>query len=78
MKRFAIALLLTLGAAGAAQAESKWNGAGWYEVADTIVGPFVWSGPYASEEECKAHLHPNEDDADYACEYLSDKPNWDS
>ncbi len=69
------AALLALPAS--AVGEGHWTGAAWYEVADTIVGPFVWSGPYGSKEECRAHLTPNDDDADYDCQYLSEKPNWD-
>lgn len=63
--------------AGAASAAPTWKGAGWYVVADTIVGPFVWSGPYASKEECEPQRPANEEDADYACEYLTTQPTWD-
>ena len=61
----------------AAQAEPYWKGAGWYVVADTLVGPFVWKGPYGSKEECEPQRPANEEDADYACEYLSEQPSWD-
>ena len=64
--------------ATAAFAEPMWKGAGWYQVADTIVGPFVWAGPFASESECREKLPPNEDDADYSCEYLNERPEWDT
>jgi hypothetical protein len=77
MKRLLFALLILLGAAPAAAAESHWTGPAWYEVADTIVGAIVWSGPYSSEQDCKAHLTPNDTDADYSCEYLGEKPTWD-
>ena len=63
--------------AAAASAEPYWKGAGWYVIADTIVGPFVWSGPYASKEECEPKQPANEEDADYGCEYLSEQPAWD-
>lgn len=70
---FAAALLF----AAAAQAAPVWTAPGWYQVADTIVGPFVWRGPYASEPDCRATLPPNEEDADYTCEYLNERPSWD-
>ncbi len=60
-----------------ASASPAWNGAGWYVVADTIVGPFVWRGPYASKDECEPNRPADEEDADYACEYLSEQPSWD-
>ena len=71
------ALVIAASCAGSAVAEPHWNGAAWYVVADTIVGPFVWSGPYASEEACNPNRPENEEDADYACEYLSEQPKWD-
>lgn len=70
-------LMLTAALAVSAQATPAWNGAGWYVVADTIVGPFVWQGPYASKEDCDSNRPANEEDADYACEYLSERPSWD-
>ena len=79
MRRLILGLAIGLLALPAtAVAEGTWTGAAWYEVADTIVGPFVWSGPYGSEDECKAHLTTNEDDADYSCQYLGEKPSWDT
>lgn len=62
---------------GAALAAPYWKGAGWYVVADTIVGPFVWQGPYSSKEDCDAARPANEEDADYVCEYLAEQPSWD-
>lgn len=63
--------------ATAAQAEPYWKGAGRYVVADTIMGPFVWQGPYDSKETCDASKPANEEDADYVCEYLNERPSWD-
>lgn len=71
------AFALAASSAWVAVASPHWNGAGWYVVADTIVGPFVWSGPYASQDACTPNLPANEEDADYACEYLSAQPSWD-
>jgi hypothetical protein len=61
----------------AVSAEPYWKGPGWYVVADTIVGPFVWQGPYDSKDACDAAKPANEEDADYACEYLNEQPSWD-
>lgn len=63
--------------AGAALAAPNWKGAGWYVVADTIYGPMLDDGPYATKEECTPHLSPSEPEADYACEYLDAQPKWD-
>lgn len=76
MRLLFIAVLSVL-AATSAWAKPTWTSPGWYQVADTIVGPFVWKGPFASKEECDASLPPNEEDADYACEYLATQPSWD-
>jgi hypothetical protein len=61
----------------AARSEPVWTTPGWYQVADTIVGLFVWSGPFPDEGACRASLPPNEPDADYVCEYLTERPSWD-
>lgn len=63
--------------ATAAVAEPVWTAPGWYQTADTIVGPFVWKGPFASESECRETLPPDEEDAVYTCEYLNERPSWD-
>jgi hypothetical protein len=77
----AIALVALIWAAfmlaTAAQATPVWTAPGWYQVADTIVGPFVWKGPFDDEETCRSTLPPNDEDADYACEYLAERPSWD-
>ena len=72
-----LAAATALALATAAQAEPMWKGAAWYVVADTIVGPFVWQGPYDSKEACDAAKPANEEDADYVCEYLSERPEFD-
>jgi hypothetical protein len=76
MRLFFIAVLSMLIVSSAAAAPG-WTAPGWYQVADDIAGPFVWKGPFASESECKASLPPNDDDADYGCEYLATRPSWD-
>ena len=63
--------------ATAALAAPLWTAPGWYQVAETIYGPVLWKGPFADEDSCKQTLPPNEEDADYACEYLSERPDWD-
>lgn len=76
MRLLFIAVLSVI-AAAAASAAPVWTSPGWYQVADTIVGPFVWKGPFATKEDCEVTLPPNEEDADYDCEYLSTQPSWD-
>ena len=70
-----LAFVLTV---GVASATPKWNGAGWYVVADTIYGPIVDSGPYASKDACEPNLSPSEPEADYLCQYLETRPAWDT
>lgn len=67
----------SLAIAATAIAAPGWTTPGWYQTADTIVGPFVWAGPFADEASCNATLPPNEEDADYKCEYLTERPSWD-
>jgi hypothetical protein len=70
----ATSLALALTTAGAAPI---WTAPGWYQVADTVVGPILWKGPFATKEECEATLPENEEDADYLCDYLTERPTWD-
>jgi len=63
--------------ASAAQAAPDFISPGWYEVADTIYGPILWSGPYADKASCEVALDPPESDADYLCEYHASRPDWD-
>ena len=80
MRQLLTAALLTLASlafAAGADAKAGWSAPGWYVVADTIVGPFVWSGPYTDEASCQPNVPAKEDDADYACEYLAERPSWD-
>jgi hypothetical protein len=69
----AVAMLFAV----AAWAKPGWTEPGWYQMADTILGPFVWKGPFPDEASCRSSLPPNEDEADYDCEYLKERPSWD-
>ncbi len=75
--RVAIIAACAIAFAGAALAAPLWTRPAWYVVADTIVGPFVWMGPYDSKEACDAVRPANEEDADYVCEYLNEQPSFD-
>ncbi|MDZ4738317.1 MAG: hypothetical protein SGJ03_00230 [Alphaproteobacteria bacterium] len=75
--RILLALSSLLLTATAALAAPAFTSPGWYQIADTIYGPVVERGPYADEDACKADLLPNEADANYACEYLTERPSWD-
>jgi hypothetical protein len=76
MRALVIAAAL-LATAAAARAAPVWTQPGWYQIADTIVGPCVWAGPFADQSSCESVLPPNEEDADYSCEYLAERPEWD-
>ena len=75
-KKIVLAVLL-LGISTTAYAAPLWTQPGWYQVADTIVGFFVWAGPFSDKSQCDAALPTNEADADYTCEYLAERPDWD-
>ena len=75
MRKLLVAALAALVAV--ANAAPVWTSPGWYQVADTIVGYFVWAGPFADQAACEATLPPNEEDADFMCEYLNERPTWD-
>ncbi|MDZ4869845.1 MAG: hypothetical protein SGI91_21175 [Alphaproteobacteria bacterium] len=77
IRPFAAALAASFALAFAASAAPVWTAPGWYQIADTIVGPFVWKGPFVTKEECEVTLPENEEDADYMCDYLSERPSWD-
>lgn len=76
--RRSLIVLASIALSAAAVAASGWTTPGWYQVADTIVGPFVWQGPFTDESSCRATLPPNEEDADYTCVYLTERPDWDT
>lgn len=63
-----------------ARAEPVWSGPGWYQIADTIVGLVLLKdgGPFESNAACEAALPPNEEDADYYCDWLQERPAWDN
>ncbi len=75
--RAAVIAFASLALAAAAAAEPKWTSPGWYQIADTIYGSLIWAGPFADEAACSATLPANEDDADYKCGYLAERPKWD-
>jgi hypothetical protein len=75
--RLITAALALLALAGTAAAAPVWTAPGWYQVEDTVAGPFVWKGPFDSKEACEAVLPANTEDEDFSCEYLSERPSWD-
>lgn len=51
---------------------------GWYVTEDTVLGPYVHSGPYKDENSCTPAQPPNSQFLISACEYLNEKPEWDN
>lgn len=70
MLRSIVAALALAVCAAAALAAPKWNGAGWYQIEDMAIDAWIYLGPYASEDACKATLPANDDEAEYYCQYL--------
>jgi hypothetical protein len=75
-RRFAIALVLAALPA-VAVAAPKWNGAGWYVVAEFMGGAWLEKGPFASKDACESAKPPYTGDEVYNCEYLSARPGFD-
>ena len=63
--------------AAASAAEVHWNGAGWYGIEDVVDWGWIISGPYADQASCEAPLPADDDESEFYCEYLSEKPAWD-
>ena len=61
----------------AAVAEPKWTSPAWYQVADTVYGWVLLAGPFADQQSCQATLPANDDEADYMCQYLNERPSYD-
>ncbi len=75
-----VALVLTgVLAAGSARAEVSWGGPGWY-VEGTQIGldTTLISGPYSSEQECKAAQPADDNDYAYGCFYETSDPSDDA
>jgi hypothetical protein len=66
-----------------AEASPKWSSAGWYQIEDIEVDGWIMSGPFWTEESCRATLPGSfyDDEYDYyvtyTCEYLGVQPAWD-
>jgi hypothetical protein len=76
--RIALAALALGAFATAATAQPKWNGAGWYVVAEFMGGIWVEKGPFASKEACESAKPPYTGDEVYNCDYLEKRPAWDN
>jgi len=65
---------LTL-AASTVQADEAWNGPGWYVIA-TQYAVILWSGPYASEDDCEQAKPPDGDPPDFSfsCSFFNQAP----
>lgn len=77
MLRLIVVLLALVGASTAAFAASKWNGAGWYQIADAFESAEIIAGPFSDKDACNATLPANDQDFDYYCNYLDARPSWD-
>ncbi|HEY0281961.1 MAG TPA: hypothetical protein VGC27_04995 [Rhizomicrobium sp.] len=73
-----IGMLLAAGltlASSSAGTDPAWNGPGWYVVAyqDAVV---LWSGPYASEEDCELAKPPDNvpPDFGFSCTFFDQAP----
>jgi hypothetical protein len=73
----AIAIAVLLAATASAKEDLHWSGAGWYGVGDDMFGQWIMTAPLPDEASCKAGQPADNEDAVYACEYLTEKPGWD-
>jgi hypothetical protein len=62
-------------AASSVRADDAWNGPGWYVVAYQYA-VVLWSGPYASQEDCEV-ARPADDfppDSSFSCTFFDQEP----
>ncbi len=77
MRTLILALAVLVGTMFAAQAAPHFTTTGWYEIADTDLGPFIYGGPYADEPSCNLALPRDDSKTKYRCKYLEERPPWD-
>jgi hypothetical protein len=77
MRRAIVAAVVFVLSASAALAESRWNGAGWYQIEDVEIDGWIYAGPFESEAACNATLPPDDEEGEFYCHYLAEKPAWD-
>ena len=77
MWRSMVAVLALAACATVAVAAAKWNGAGWYQIEDFGDIGGIYAGPFATKEACDATLPAADEEAEYYCQYLETRPNWD-
>jgi hypothetical protein len=80
MKRMILAAAIAGGLGGGAALaadEVHWSVPGWYQVSDSMFGIYIEKGPFDSKEACEPTLPKSDEDLDYECKYLSEKPKWD-
>jgi hypothetical protein len=58
-------------------AEVHWNGAGWYGIEDVVDWGWIISGPYGDQASCEAQLPADDEESEFYCSYLAEKPAWD-
>jgi hypothetical protein len=77
MRKLIMAWIVTMLLGVAALAESRWKGAGWYQVDDSMYGVALIAGPFGDKDSCLVGLPASDDEGDYLCEYFSERPKWD-
>ncbi len=70
---FLAALVAWLGTAAAAG--PVWTSPGWYQVEFSPGGYSLVAGPFADIEACEAGLPDDEDEAEYSCQFYTEKPS---
>ena len=72
------ALFLAGALADSASAEVSWGGPGWYvEGTEIGIDTTLISGPYSTEDDCKAAQPADDNDYAYGCFYETSDPGDD-
>lgn len=76
LRILATGLIVSTLMVGAALADIKWSGPGWYVDASAFFAIFLVRGPYQSKEECERTIPNDGQHKASACDYYGSPPDW--
>ena len=66
-----------LSALPASAVQIHFSSPGWYRIEYGFLYAYIVAGPIADKGTCEAGSPPKDEDKEYGCEYLSERPSWD-